>query len=187
MALYSSEKPLKSLLPLTEEQASSPSDFGAVDYIRLRIMPVLGTSPAIFGQAMASYALCQLTSCPYLPQAMEPMSKNLQHKMLSGLMKNELLRFQDKSSVDLDEDDLEFVVHQMWRGRCAVTDRRIGGNTALVLTRWRENQPPNALNLVLLAPHLAAELCHKSTEECFGREVCQRIEARIDWAKQYYI
>ena len=31
-----------------------------MDYIRLRVMPVLGTSPSIFGQAMASYVLCTL-------------------------------------------------------------------------------------------------------------------------------
>ena len=35
-------------------------DYGVVDYIRLRVMPVLGTSPSIFGQAMASYVLCSL-------------------------------------------------------------------------------------------------------------------------------
>lgn len=35
-------------------------DYGVVDYIRLRVMPVLGTSPSIFGQAMASYVLCTL-------------------------------------------------------------------------------------------------------------------------------
>ena len=35
-------------------------DYGVVDYIRLRVMPVLGTSPSIFGQAMAAYVLCSL-------------------------------------------------------------------------------------------------------------------------------
>ncbi len=34
---------------------------------RLRVMPVLGTSPSIFGQAMASYVLCQLGYLPGLP------------------------------------------------------------------------------------------------------------------------
>ena len=35
-------------------------EFGAVDDMRIRVMPVLGTSPAIFGQSMASYVLCQV-------------------------------------------------------------------------------------------------------------------------------
>ena len=58
--IYSVEKPVVELLPLSDEQASAPQDFAAVDYIRLRVMPVLGTSPAIFGQAMASYILSSL-------------------------------------------------------------------------------------------------------------------------------
>jgi len=35
-------------------------DYGAVDYLRLRVIPVLGTSPSIFGQALASYVLCMI-------------------------------------------------------------------------------------------------------------------------------
>ena len=111
-AVYSSEKPIVDLLPLTEEQKENPQDFGAMDYLRLRVMPVLGTSPAIFGQAMASYVACDLAECLYLPETCDPMSKNLKHKMMMALRKNELKRFQDTSSLDMDDDELEFVVHQ---------------------------------------------------------------------------
>lgn len=60
MTVFSVEKPVVDLLPLDEDQMNAPQEFGVVDYLRLRIMPVLGTSPSIFGQAMASYVLCQL-------------------------------------------------------------------------------------------------------------------------------
>ena len=60
MAVYSVEKPTANLLPLNHEQAEAPQEFGAVEYLRLRVMPVLGTSPAIFGQTMASFVLCTL-------------------------------------------------------------------------------------------------------------------------------
>ena len=60
MTVFSVEKPQCRLLPLTEEQAAAPQDYGAVDYLRLRVMPVLGTSPAMFGQALASYVLTQI-------------------------------------------------------------------------------------------------------------------------------
>ncbi|RYH06295.1 tRNA threonylcarbamoyladenosine dehydratase [archaeon] len=60
LSVFSIEKPICNLLPLDEEQRANPQDFGTVDYLRLRIMPVLGTSPAIFGQALASYILCSL-------------------------------------------------------------------------------------------------------------------------------
>jgi hypothetical protein len=58
--VFSVEKPICDLIPLSEEQRAAPQDFGAVDYFRLRIMPVLGTSPATFGQTMAAYVTCKL-------------------------------------------------------------------------------------------------------------------------------
>lgn len=60
MSVFSIEKPTVDLLPLDDEQAAAPQQFGAVDYFRIRVMPVLGTSPSIFGQAMASFVLCSL-------------------------------------------------------------------------------------------------------------------------------
>lgn len=60
LAVYSIEKPVCNLLPLSDQQAQDPQEFGAVEHLRLRVIPVLGTSPAIFGQTMASYVLCQL-------------------------------------------------------------------------------------------------------------------------------
>lgn len=58
--VFSVEKPACNLVPLSDEQKAAPQDFGAVDYFRLRIMPVLGTSPAIFGQSMAAFVVCSL-------------------------------------------------------------------------------------------------------------------------------
>lgn len=58
--LYSSEQATTQLAPLTEEQAANPKEFGVLDNFRLRILPVVGTMPAIMGQAIASYGLCYL-------------------------------------------------------------------------------------------------------------------------------
>jgi tRNA A37 threonylcarbamoyladenosine dehydratase len=86
VSLFSVEKPICELLPLTAEQQANPQviyltshsssyifeethgittsfrvkEFGAVDYLRVRVIPVLGTSPSIFGQSLASYVLCKL-------------------------------------------------------------------------------------------------------------------------------
>ena len=45
MTVFSVEKPICSLEPLSDEQKNAPQDFGAVDYMRIRVLPVLGTSP----------------------------------------------------------------------------------------------------------------------------------------------
>ncbi len=35
---------------------------------RIRTIPVLGTTPAIFGLAAAAYILCQLAETPFTPE-----------------------------------------------------------------------------------------------------------------------
>jgi tRNA threonylcarbamoyladenosine dehydratase len=74
MTVFSVEKPVKELLPLSEEQHASPEKYGAVENMRLRVIPVLGTSPAIFGQTMASYVLTQLGG---LPPSLRPLDLSL--------------------------------------------------------------------------------------------------------------
>lgn len=91
--IYSIEKNMVNLLPLTEEQAQAPNEFGAVDYMRLRIIPVLGTTPSIFGLGLASYSLCKIADKLYSPELSERMSKNLKHKIRQVLKKNEVCFF----------------------------------------------------------------------------------------------
>ena len=90
MSVFSIEKPVCELLPLDEEQKNAPQDFGTVDYLRLRIIPVLGTSPSIFGQALASYVLCKIGGKLYEPESCERMSKNLKHKIRQVFRNNEV-------------------------------------------------------------------------------------------------
>jgi hypothetical protein len=39
-----------------------------VENFRVRVLPVLGTMPALFGQAAAAFVLCQLADKPFFPQ-----------------------------------------------------------------------------------------------------------------------
>jgi hypothetical protein len=138
--VFSVEKPVCDLIPLSEEQRAAPQDFGAVEYLRLRVMPVLGTSPAIFGQTMASYVTCMIAGKPYEPDSCDRMSKNLRHKMLQFLRNNEVTifmsrflyrfrlqnfitlvptfslqqrRFGSVEFINVDDDELEFLVQQV--------------------------------------------------------------------------
>lgn len=64
--LYSSEKVVCKLADFSEEQLKGGiQNFGAVDNMRIRVMPVLGTMPAIMGQSLAAMALCELGSKPF--------------------------------------------------------------------------------------------------------------------------
>jgi len=181
MSVFSIEKPCVDLLPLDEDQVAAPQDYGAVDYLRIRVMPVLGTSPSIFGQAMASYVLCCLADKEYIPEACERLSKNLKHKMRQTLQRNEHLRFKTSDDLDIDDDDVEFIVLQVWKSRCAVTGKRFGGHAPLVLTRWDPKAPLTPFNLVLMMQTHATAFAEGKE---FPDDVKERIEGRLAWAKQ---
>lgn len=117
IAVYSCEKPLCNLMPLDDEMAENPQDFGAAEYLRLRVMPVLGTSPSVFGQAIAAYVLCTISELVHFePDPCERMSKNLKVKLTKLLAKSEKKRFASYDDVDLDDEDLEFAVQTVWYG-----------------------------------------------------------------------
>lgn len=63
--VFSYQQPEKQLLPLTEVQEKNPQAFKVFDNYRIRIVPVLGTMPAMIGMAIASYVLCDLADEPY--------------------------------------------------------------------------------------------------------------------------
>jgi len=194
-AVFSNEKPCVDLLALSEEQKAAPQDFGAVDYLRLRVMPVLGTSPAIFGQAMASKVLCAMGGKEYQGESCEHMSKNLKHKLLQTCRAAEKRRFDTADrSVGLDDDDIEFVVGQVWGSRCAVTGKRFGGHQPLVMVRWRRDQGPTPDNLVLMVASSAKQVEEEDAAAqeqglntphcaCFPPEVLAKIESRLSWAR----
>lgn len=65
--VYSTEVPGEvKLLPLAEEEFAKGSvkELGAFDDFRVRILPVLGPLPAIFGLNVASWVLCELAGKP---------------------------------------------------------------------------------------------------------------------------
>jgi tRNA A37 threonylcarbamoyladenosine dehydratase len=186
MSVFSVEKPIAELLPLDEEQKNAPQDFGAVDYLRIRVIPVLGTSPSIFGQAMASYTLCSLAGKMYDPEGCERMSKSLKHKLRQVFKNNEKERFQvpvEQSEGIFDDDDLEFLVQQVWKSRCAITQKRFGGHLMLTLTRWDPNQPPSAYNCVLMM-QTEAKALHEHGQSYFASRIQAKINERLAWAKR---
>lgn len=84
-----------------------------MDHMRVRVIPVLGTSPSIFGQALASYALCDLADTLYEPEACEKLSKNLKHRMRQHFRNDELRRFGTGEFTDFDDDDFDFIICQV--------------------------------------------------------------------------
>ncbi|KAJ5238872.1 hypothetical protein N7468_003491 [Penicillium chermesinum] len=68
-AVFSTEKPgpgKASLLPLAEEEFAKGQvgELGVLPDFRVRILPVLGTMPAVFGYTVANHVICSITGYP---------------------------------------------------------------------------------------------------------------------------
>jgi len=110
------------------------------------------------------------------------MSKNLKHKVLQLLKKNETERFGSEAGLNMDEDDVEFSVQQVWRSRCAITGRRFGGHVILTLTRWNAEAAPTTGNLVLLMQN-QAKLLAEQGQSAFDEDTISKIAGRLRWAE----
>ena len=203
--VYSHEPPRCTLLPLTDEQVKEGAkNFGAVDvdHFRARVLPVLGAAPAMAGHALAATALCSLANQPVCPKVCEPTSKKLREKMLMAFRKREARReLGDKARpdecdwLDLQPSDIEFIVNDVWRGRCAVSRRKLD-RKPLCLCRWYtarrftdNKQPIGADCVVLMAPPLADQLdaalnadpSRETAVAILGEDAVSNIDARLRW------
>ncbi|WFD02252.1 hypothetical protein MOBT1_000933 [Malassezia obtusa] len=80
--VYSTEKSDVRLLPLSEEEMEKGdvAELAAFDDFRVRILPVLGPLPAMFGLAAATYILCDLAH-----HRMEPLAVKGRRKLYEKL------------------------------------------------------------------------------------------------------
>lgn len=90
--VYSTEVPGDvKLLPLPEEefQKGPVSELGVFDDFRVRILPVLGPLPAIFGLNIATYILCELAEKPISNPLPIKNRKKLYERMYRDLLLRE--------------------------------------------------------------------------------------------------
>lgn len=196
--IYSSEKTVAKLADLTDEQKEQcdKSQFGAVDGMRIRVLPVLGPLPAIMGQSLAAMALCELGQKPILqPVTGERLGKTVRHKKLQHLKRREELIAKGdipvpegsyKGAAQVDIDDMEYIMG-LWRNCCAVTGARLG--TVLELARWDLDRPATLDNLVVMsAPTMKAydEQGRASIPEAIQKRIQSRLDAARDQNGQIF-
>jgi tRNA A37 threonylcarbamoyladenosine dehydratase len=185
--IYSSEKTVAKLADLTDEQKEQrdKSQFGAVDGMRIRILPVLGPIPAIMGQSLAAIALCELGQKPiHQPVTGERIGRNVRNRMFQHLQRRELqitngtldVGASFNGPIQIDHNDIEYLMG-VWRNRCAVTGARLG--TVLELVRWDLSKPATTFNLVLMAVH-AFKAYDEQGRSSIPEHVQRRIETRLE-------
>lgn len=134
------------LLPLdqAEFEKGSVGDLGVMPNFRVRILPVLGTMPAIFGMTAANHVILSITGYPvdYAPaKGRDKMYDGIVNyvqsteEKLARLFAPDLIGLRSPITVG----DVAFLTEELYRARSVVT----GIPTRLMLIRWRRPQGIN--------------------------------------------
>lgn len=176
--VYSTEKAELSLSALDEEQVDAPQEFGALENFRLRVLPVLGTTPAIFGNALASYVLCKLGKYPLKPVPLDRMSPKVVNKMYQKLLTRERAVFGYKGKHTFVQEDLEYVMRYVFYLKSPLSGAGLLGGKTLILTRWDNGKPAAVNNVVCVTPAEAKKLLEHG-HDAFDRDAVARTNEMI--------
>jgi hypothetical protein len=210
--VYSSEKPgpgKAQLLPLPEEEfhKGKVGELAPMQDFRVRILPVLGTMPAVFGYAAANHVILDTVGHP-----LGYVEAKTREKMYDGILaqvqaseekvaKITMARFEGDEvdvqglKVPITAADIGYVVEEVYRGRSVIS----GIPTRLALTRWQrpegktvdmgtEGQKSSTLRLRDLVCMTKEEAAvherdvvrgSKTLAEMYDSEIIARVEARI--------
>ena len=152
--IYSCEEAQAELADLTDEQAENPAAFGALPNFRLRVLPVLGTMPALSGIGAAAYIMTQVAGKPFTPKAIEGASHKFAHRLQNRLVEREARVYGNShASADptpiADQVEVVYVMDEVWGLKSAFTRSR-ENTRSLTLTRFDRSKPALPYNLVLV-------------------------------------
>ncbi|KAH7065958.1 hypothetical protein BKA63DRAFT_168027 [Paraphoma chrysanthemicola] len=210
--VFSTERPgpgKAELQPLSEEEFAKGNvgELGVLADFRVRILPVLGTMPAIFGLAVANHVILSITGYPqeYLP------SKS-RDKMYDGILgalqgaEERLARalfVEDAQGlkIPITQSDVGYLVEEVYNGRSIIS----GLSTRLVLSRWSKpttnfvnesipGQKSSTLKmneLVLMTKEEASRhekqvlKGEKSLDDLYDQETIERVSQRMKEEARY--
>jgi molybdopterin/thiamine biosynthesis adenylyltransferase len=165
--LFSTEPPRCGLVaPDTAGGTLTTADMQLLPGFRVRTIPVLGTTPALFGCAAAAWTVCTLAGQPFHSAPPVALAAEQVAQQYERLCERERLRFGSEEGVQCDPADVAYAMAELWACRSArhsygaAADEPPPPNTArkatfhrtrdLVLTRWDAEKPATVDNLVLL-------------------------------------
>ncbi|KAL3596763.1 hypothetical protein D5086_008400 [Populus alba] len=192
--VFSLEKPKAKLLPFKgpSGEEENPSDYQVVPGFRVRIIPVLGTIPAIFGQVMASYVVTQLTGLNVQPEPIVNLDLDHYRVLHQRLIEHEESLFGTAMQVQVDVEEVMYVAKELWHGRSARDQfaKDVGRGmwrsvNELMLVRWDKEKPASVSNLILLKFKEADEHELRTLEEIkeLEPEFYERVESALKRAQ----
>ncbi|EPS72924.1 hypothetical protein M569_01829, partial [Genlisea aurea] len=178
--VFSLEKPKIKLLPFQGASGveENPSDYQIVPGFRVRIIPVLGTIPAIFGQVMATHVVTQLAGLQVHTEPVVNLDVDHYRVLHQRLIEHEESQHGTAvQQVQVDVEDVMYIVKDLWHGRSArdESSKNVGRGmwrsvNELMLIRWDRSAPASISNLVLLKFKEADEHESRSIEDVKEKE-----------------
>jgi len=149
--VYSTEKPNENvrLLPLPEEefQKGNVGELAALADFRVRILPVLGPLPSMFGQAMAAHTITQLANFPTQPLPIKNRTK-VYHRIFNDLLAREN-KLVGATRIPFSEEDIGYIFEDVFRGRSVVHPGfQVSSHPCMV--RWRMEEELHWGNCVVM-------------------------------------
>lgn len=190
--VFSAEKPdprKASLLPLAEEEfeRGKVDELSALQNFRVRILPVLGTMPGMFGLAIATRIVTEAGGYP-----VEPIEGKNRYKVYDSLLQSlagqqTRIGIKDQRTPWVALSDVQYVLEEVWRGKSPVS----GLSTRLTLSRWYPDQELGMQNVVVLTKEEQREhekrvlLGDEKIEDVYPPEVVKRVLDRFEEEKYY--
>ncbi|KAL8125454.1 tRNA threonylcarbamoyladenosine dehydratase isoform X2 [Apium graveolens] len=177
--VFSLEKPKAKLLPFKGPSGNeeNPSDYQIVPGFRVRIIPVLGTIPAIFGQVMASYVLTQLAELQVQTEPVVNFDMDHYQLLHQRLIEHEEMLYGTTMHVEVDVEEVRYIAKELWHGRSAKDQsiKDVGRGmwrsiNDLMLVRWDQAKPASVSNLILLRFKEADEHESRTLEDVKEKE-----------------
>lgn len=189
--VFSAEKPdprKAKLLPLPDEEyeKGQVGELSALRDFRVRILPVLGTMPGIFGLTLATWILTKVSGYP-----MDPIEGKNRIKIYDGIYQSlagQMSRIgMPDQRVPIAVKEVSYIVEEVFRGKSPVS----GYSTRLTLSKWDPKKPVSIQNVVVLTKEEQRE--HedqvlnggKPLEEVYSKEVLDLVNKRFK-EEEYY-
>ncbi|RKP20614.1 hypothetical protein ROZALSC1DRAFT_19112 [Rozella allomycis CSF55] len=165
-----------SLMPLSEDNVNDAKQFAPFDDFRVRILPVLGTLPALFGNTIATYVLLKITNWEHF----HPLVAKNRTALYTKFHKDLVLK--EGQKINLTISDLKYVFEQIWFGR-SITSL---DSDNLILVKWRKENPLSMFNLVCLTKNESKlHESYENLEDAYGLEFVSSVDNKLDRERTY--
>jgi len=186
--VYSTEVPGEvKLLPLPEDEfkKGSVKELQAFDDFRVRILPVIGPLPAIFGLNIATYILFSLAGKPFPETGMEIKGRKKIWSSIErsiGTIEQRFTKAEYIPKLSITTDDIGYVFEDLNYGRGTFPPHLVLPKPSAV--RWDPTRELTVDNIVIVSPKDAEKhekeclIGGKDPVDVWGREVVEIVKRR---------